>query len=70
MDLNTAEIQDLITKRNELREELRMIDHELASAVLTFKGSIEDALKAGIVRLNFTAPSGFYEHIRKGLKKI
>jgi hypothetical protein len=58
-------INELILKRDDLKSELRHIDHELADAVLRYEGTLQDALKDRLVRLNFSAPVGFYKYLHK-----
>jgi hypothetical protein len=52
-------ILDLVDKRDILKGELRMAEQDLAQALWGFEGSVKDALIAGIVRPNFSAPAGF-----------
>ena len=58
-------IQEVLARRCQLKDELRELDHDLTSHVLKFEGSLKDALKAGLVRLNFPAPTGFYRHLKE-----
>ena len=61
--MNT-EIQELIGRQDELKSELRDIQHELCHKVMSFQGTLQEALRARIVKLNFAAPAGFYRMIR------
>ena len=58
-------IKELIRKRDELKSELNMIQHELAHEVFNYKGTLQDALKDRLVRLNFAAPAGFYNSLKE-----
>ena len=58
------EIKELINRQQELKFELRNVQNELCSKVEYYEGSLREALKTGLVRLNFPAPSGFYKYLK------
>ena len=57
-------INVLIGRLNDLRNEERHICHELVEQVLQIPG-MKEGLESGLVRLNFKAPEGFYEMLRR-----
>ena len=57
-------INDLIGKLNDLRNEERHISHELVDRILQIPG-MKEGLESGLIRLNFKAPEGFYEMLRR-----
>lgn len=59
------EIKELIDKQQELKFELKDVQHRLADMVMDYKGSLQEALESKLVRLNFPAPPGFYRLFRK-----
>ena len=61
--MNT-EMQELINRQSELKGELREVQHELCHKVMRFQGTLQEALKLRIVKLNFAAPAGFHRMIR------
>ena len=58
------DIKELIDRQFDLKHELRAIQGELGNMVMHYEGSLQDALKEGLVRLNFPAPPGFYSNLR------
>lgn len=58
-------ITELLIHRNDVKAELREVDQKLASIVMSYEGSLQEALRDGLVRLNFPASSGFYQYLRK-----
>lgn len=54
-----ARIMDLIGKRNILKQELRDVEYSLCEAVMNYEGTVQEALRTGLLRLNFAAPAGF-----------
>ena len=58
-------IKRLIGKRLELQQELREVDYRLASEVLDYEGSLQEALLDGLVKLNFAKPRQFERILRE-----
>lgn len=65
MDIANSEIDKLLMDKRELQDSIRQIDHKLCNFVSRFDGKLIDALKIGLVRLNFAAPAGFMRHLRE-----
>lgn len=59
-----ADVEQLINELRDLKQRERNICEELASCVSS-EPVILNALKSGLVRLNFPAPSGFYNYIKR-----
>jgi len=59
-----AERQELKHQRQELTHRIDVLDSELARIVLNYEGTLIEALRDGIIRLNFKAPANFYTKIR------
>ena len=57
------EIKELIDKQQELKFELKDIQHRLADMILNYEGSLREALESRLVRLNFPAPPGFHRYL-------
>lgn len=57
------DIQNALYRLRELKSEQRDIANRLANEITKDK-AVLDALRSGLVRLNFPAPSGFYKVIR------
>jgi len=57
-------LEQLLADRMEAIDVRRESEQQLTDLVLNFDGSVRDALREGLVRLNFPAPAGFYRHIR------
>jgi hypothetical protein len=55
----------LKTERRELLSRVKGIESELLHLLNNFNGSVEDALKLGLVKLNFPAPVGYLAHLRR-----
>ena len=49
-------IHGLRIERADLMHQIHKIDDELMNIVIDYKGSVPDALRDGIVKLNFPAP--------------
>ena len=60
-----SRLNEMLAKRDELKDKIRDIDRGLADMVLSYEGSVEDALRDGLIRLNFQAPAGFYKFIHR-----
>ena len=56
---------ELRDRHSELKYQLRQVEREMSEIVLNFEGSVKDALIGGIVKLNFPAPPGFHNWLRK-----
>ena len=52
-------VNELLEQKRDLQCQIRDIDSKLCRVVTDFEGKLTDALKLGLVRLNFTAPPGF-----------
>ena len=63
-----VKISKLLEDISDAKMIIHQSTHELADLVLRFDGTIEDALRLGIVRLNFTAPAGFYKHLHSKVR--
>lgn len=63
MDDTKDRIVYLKDKRDQLKWELKEIDSELMQIVLEFKGTLVEALKLEIVKLNFPLPPNFKNYI-------
>jgi len=57
-------IKKLIETIQEAKMMKRETEYELCHIIETFDGTLNEALKIGLVRLNFSAPPGF----RRGLR--
>ena len=58
-----VKISKLLEDISEAKMIIRQSTYELADLVVRFDGTIEDALRLGIVKLSFPAPAGFYKHL-------
>lgn len=58
-------IDKLISEEANLKSELSIVRRELTEVVLSYKGTIQEAIGEGLIRLNFPAPPGLYKHIRR-----
>jgi len=43
----------------------RNAEQKLADIVIGFEGTVEEALRTGLIRLNFPAPPGFYKQTQE-----
>lgn len=59
-----SKIKELIDRQQDLKFELKDIQSKLCTEVERYEGSLREALRDGIVRLNFPAPSGFYKYLK------
>ena len=55
----TSKVRELLNRRNDLKNELRGLEHELIKCVETYQGSIIDAVADGLVRFNFAINPGY-----------
>ena len=58
------EIDNIIERIREIKFEKRDLEHKLVDIVMSYKGSVQEALEDGLVRLNFPAPPGYYKFLR------
>lgn len=58
------DIRDLIDKKDEIKDELRRVEYQLAEQLYNFKGTVKEALQARLIRANFSTPPGFYKHFK------
>ena len=56
-------IKELIDRQQELKFELKDVQHSLADMVMNYEGSLREALESRLVRLNFPAPPGFHRYL-------
>ena len=63
MSTSHVKVDELLMRKRDLQDEIRRIDHELVDVINHFEGSLIDALKMGLIRLNFTAPPGFRQFL-------
>lgn len=54
-----TEIEELIEKQKELKQELHTVQHKLCYQIIRFQGTLQEALKMRIIKLNFATPPGF-----------
>ena len=59
-------IFDLIQKREDLKTEIRIVEKELTDHIVHFDGTLVEALRLRLIRLNFAAPSGFLKYLQEG----
>ena len=57
------DIKELLNKRQDLKMELREVEHELINVVENFEGTLNEAVRLGLVKFNFTVPQGYYRSI-------
>lgn len=62
---NSDKIKELIDRQDELVSELRGVRSVLCSEIEQYEGSLREALKTGLVKLNFPAPPGFNKYLRQ-----
>lgn len=60
-----SRVDELLEQRRILKMNLEEIDFKLLRELETYEGTVMQAVKDGLVRLNFAAPSGFYRMLRK-----
>jgi hypothetical protein len=60
-----ARVADLMMRYRDVRYELRMAQNELVHELLTFQGTVLDAVMAGLVRPTFPLPSGLWAQLKK-----
>lgn len=73
MEINQKAIQEILRDRDEAKLQMEEANRKLCNMVETFEGKLTDALALGLVRLNFSAPSGFNRYLkalRQGEKRI
>jgi len=51
------EFSKLIERHSKLKFELRDIEHQMVDYVMRWEGTLAQAIGAGLVRLNFPAPT-------------
>ena len=56
-------MKELIIRHRELKHEIRALESQMAGTLERFEGTVKDALRQGIVKLNFPAPPGYMRHI-------
>lgn len=57
-------IKAIMSEMRNLKERQRQLSDELVNEVMKYPG-VEEALKDGLIRLNFQAPTGFMAFLRK-----
>ena len=63
------DIRVLIDAHKSLKQELKEIESRLVAEIISYKGSILDALRSGIIKPNVPVPSNFNSLIAKGREK-
>ena len=61
--MNRDRANELTIKISEAKQVIRDCTFELADIIMRYDGTLQQALKDGLVRLNFPAPPGFYRHL-------
>lgn len=59
------ELDKLLYEYEEVKRAKREIEHQLTDLVIRYDGTLKDALKDGLVRLNFAAPPGFKHYLKE-----
>jgi len=63
--MEKEEITSVIERINEIKSEKRELEIKLTDIVLNYEGSVQEALKDGLVRLNFSTYPGFYRFLKR-----
>ena len=58
------DFREMLADQQDAKMKLREVSQEMADYASRFDGTLKEALQMGIVRLNFTSPSGFAEWLR------
>ena len=60
------QMQELLYKHSKLKDDLRHVEGQMADIVMTYQGSVIDAIRDGLVRFNFPVPQGLRRAIKEG----
>ena len=61
---NRGRVDELLSRKKDLRNQMRNVDDELTNIVTSFEGPLEEAIAIGLVKPAFALPAAFYHYLR------